>query len=180
MGHAITAFVGQKQAITRLSALLDNAPCVPSKDPGFVFLPVSDDAFDIATRIKGNSDPVAQDYHCFSRALADLARECSTDGAIAHVFTDYFGGNGKQGASAWKDGAQIFAPEVGRSGPINSALAAIGFRAAAPLDAFDAIGLGEVRSNEDFERFTTSVSATTDQKPSTWIRWLRDRIFPSP
>lgn len=180
MGHAVSTFVAGKPAIEHLSAMLEMAPIFSVNDTGFWFLPVSDETFDLATKLKGNSAPVKQGYYRFSKALAEVARECSADGPIAHVFTDYFGGDGQQGATAWNAGTKIFGPEVSKRDAINAALRAIGVKAAAPLDAFDTIGLGVVRSNDDFERFASETAPATDPKPSTWIRWLRGRIFPSP
>ncbi len=73
---------------------------------------------------------------------------------VAYVETDYFGGSGIQSAALWRGGGLEFvaseysspwvAPVVR---PINTALRMLGVVASPEQDEFDAIALGEFRSN---------------------------------
>ena len=116
-----------------------------------LFLPVTDEVFDFATSLKGSSEPVREEYYRFSKSLASIGAECSQAGPIVHIFTEYFGGNGTQGAIVWNAGVETMTPDIGRIGTINSALRKIGIRANSPQDEFDTIGLGRYRSNDAFE-----------------------------
>ena len=94
MGHAVSTFIAAKPVIAKLSGALGNAPFHRSGADGLCFLPVTDEVFDLATSLNGESDPLREGYYRFSKSLAAVASECSTEGAIAHVFTEYFGGKG--------------------------------------------------------------------------------------
>jgi hypothetical protein len=175
MSHSVSVFIAGEPAIRKLSAALGNAPFHHIRNDGWFFLPVTDEIFDLATSLKGDSDPVREGYYRFSKSLALIAGECSDAGPIAHVFTDYFGGEGTQGATVWKAGTQQLQPDVNRLGAINAALRSVGVTAVAPMDEFDTIGLGGVRSNDDFETSTPKPTPAAPEKPGSWI----ERLFGS-
>jgi len=173
MGHSVSTFIAAEPVITRLSATLGNAPFRQSGVGELCFLPVTDEVFDLATSLKGDSEPLREGYYRFSKALAAIASECSATGPIAHVFTDYFGGDGTQGATVWASGKEAMAPDVDRQGPINSALRKIGLKAQPPLDEFDTIGLGNVRSNDDFVEPEAEPAVAPHAKPLSVLQRLR-------
>lgn len=72
---------------------------------------------------------------------------------VALVSTNYFGGFGDQQASVYEDGKLIYEgdTEMGAHCPINHALNMLGVKDTASDDEFDVVGLGNYRSNEDFE-----------------------------
>lgn len=178
MSHAISAFIARQPAMASLSAALGNAPFFSIRNDGLFFLPVTDEIFDHATTLKGDSDPVAEGYYRFSGSLAAIACACSTEGPIAHVFTDYFGGDGTQGAMTWKAGAISMKPQVSRLGPINAALRTLGVQATPPQDEFDAAGLDKVRDNDRFESFAPP--APTPAPSVTWLQRLANWLRPKP
>lgn len=90
--------------------------------------------------------------------LIELFRLASRVGVIAYVETEYFGGVGGQGAAVFWNGEMIGSPDWRTVGAINEALAKIGVtHTADQVDAFEAVGLVEFRSNEDFRVEGTTV-----------------------
>lgn len=154
MGHMIAAFVAERPAAEAVARALGKAPVYRLRHNTFLVVPVTDDAFDAVFAAKGESEQVSPEFWRLTHALADLARECSANGAIAYVETDYFGGAGVQGAAAWRDGRVIVPPTTDEGGPINTALAAIDLVPANGCDAFDTLGLGTVRRMDVFDDMT--------------------------
>ena len=77
----------------------------------------------------------------------------STGGTVAFIETNYFGGEGNQGAIVAKSGKIVFGPDVARSGVVNRALRLLGVsRGKDEFDEFDSLGLGEFRDNADIIR----------------------------
>jgi len=70
---------------------------------------------------------------------------------IAFVATDYFGGEGSQGAAAWRPGGVL--PYRISPNSINEALAFVGVVRRGNLDEFDTVGLGWYRSNDRWIEF---------------------------
>jgi hypothetical protein len=73
---------------------------------------------------------------------------------VASINTDYFGGAGSQSASVTMDGNVIYEiddEEFPRARPINEALRLLGVRRKDDMDEFDTIGLGNYRTNQDFQ-----------------------------
>lgn len=177
MSHAISTFIARQPAIAALSTALGNAAFVSRSEDDLCFLPVTDDVFDQATTLKGDSDPVAEKYYRLSKALAEIAQVSSASGPIIHVFTDYFGGDGSQGAMAWNNGAVTLKPEVSRLGPINTALRSLGVEARPSMDAFDTIGLGRLRSNDSIEALAPKPQPPA--APQSWgerlSHWFRKK-----
>lgn len=155
MSHNINAFVAKRPALVALSRELDGAPFYRLKHADFLILPVQYEMTNALETRRGASEAVVEDFWQLTGNLAALGRECSAHGPIAYVATDYFGGHGTQAGAAWDEGRLICDPEVTRS-RVSSALRAIGLIAEEGLDAFDTLGLGEVRSMSDFDKLTPS------------------------
>ena len=68
---------------------------------------------------------------------------------LVYFETEYFGGEGSQGAVLARSGKIIFGPEY-RYHSINLALREIGVDKKAERDEFDALGLHRYRDNEDW------------------------------
>lgn len=153
MGHAITAFVAEPRTLKRLSRVLADADIYTLRSERLLILPVTDEVFDRAVSLKGMSDPVSADFWGLTHALAALASESATHSAIAYIETDYFGGSGTQSAMVWMPGIAAGTAHHG-PGAINEALTALGLKPHPPLDAFDTLGLGEVRSTAEFAERT--------------------------
>jgi hypothetical protein len=73
MSHSVSVFIAGEPAIRKLSAALGNAPFHHIRNDGWFFLPVTDEVFDLATSLKGDSDPVRDGYYRFSKSLALIA-----------------------------------------------------------------------------------------------------------
>ncbi|MEU9112487.1 hypothetical protein AB0D04_11980 [Streptomyces sp. NPDC048483] len=96
--------------------------------------------------------------HELPQTLGELSR-C---GPIAHVEADFWGGDGEQTASLWRDGERVWGPEhtsaftgPRQNWPINAALARLGAAPAGPdapdhQDLFLEVGLGRGRDEEDW------------------------------
>jgi hypothetical protein len=84
----------------------------------------------------------------FQNMLQDLSRH----GKLCYLETEYFGGDGGQGACVYEHGNELMPPTWAESNTINDALATLGVESTDEYDAFDAVGLGAVRKNADFER----------------------------
>ncbi|PRX12667.1 hypothetical protein CLV67_12790 [Actinoplanes italicus] len=93
------------------------------------------------------------------RALVEeRLAEWSTAGVLAFVEADFFGGDGHQTATVWRDGALAWGPVVDdrfdgprEQWPINAALAQLGVRpSGGPRDLFDQVGLGIERDVADW------------------------------
>ncbi len=65
------------------------------------------------------------------------------------ITTDYFGGLGEQTATFYHSAGK-FEEMVNDFGPINQGLKKLGIQRQDLLDEFDTIGLGNYRSNQDF------------------------------
>jgi hypothetical protein len=152
MSHAVSTFIGAQAPIRKLSLILRGARTCRVRNDRYLFLPITDDMFDLATELKTRSDLLPGGLSLFTVALAELAAEASAQGPIVYAWTDYFGGKGTQGAMAWDKGHVLSPPRLG-SGSINLALQLLGVKAEPPMDEFDTVGLGSARSNDRFDDF---------------------------
>jgi len=165
MSHGIRAFVGPKAALRPFAGVVPRATAyalVPAA-PYFV-LPVTEAVLDALHAAYGTGEWLegAAPHGAPMLTSTDLAfaAKASLGSALAYVETDYFGGEGAQRAVAWIDGEiavkpAAFATASQRSHtlwPVNTALRAIGVKAAGPAatgDEFTVMGLGHFRSNEE-------------------------------
>ena len=90
-------------------------------------------------------DEFMQLTHGFRSFLQTLSR----GGQLAYVETEYFGGEGGQGALVCRDGQEIMPPTWNKSGPINNALKLIGLKRGILGDRFAAAGFAQIRSDDD-------------------------------
>jgi hypothetical protein len=91
---------------------------------------------------------------------------------IVFVSTDYFGGRGQQGAAAWSP-AGTLPWQIAEGGVINAALHFIGVETGGFRDAFDAVGLGRYRSNEDWVTFAREGKLHWERQGQDWTAWAR-------
>ena len=157
MGHHILGFIARWEDLRRAASNLREAHVVPLA-LGFGFLPVTQ-------QLAGDDEPAPFEHlDRLTARLGQWAAEQSRLFPLAYVETDYFGGVGLQAAIAWKNGRPAFGPvrttdlwERGRSiptplldGAINQAVRHIGVARGEAQDEFDALGLGQHRSNESW------------------------------
>lgn len=83
-------------------------------------------------------------------------RDYGKDKAIAKIETDYFGGSGHQIAKLFINNKKEYdnSSEYNYCNPINDVLKLMGIEKKSSSDEFDTIGLGNYRSNSDFDNDT--------------------------
>jgi hypothetical protein len=79
-------------------------------------------------------------------------REFGVDKTIAKITTDYFGGFGEQTARLFINNEEVMDLDDSCPNPINTVLREMGVIKSTFKDEFDTIGLGNFRSNSDFEK----------------------------
>jgi hypothetical protein len=125
---------------------------------GLSLMPMTDALFD---SLAGDSltDGSAADALGFRRLPAGFGKtlaDWSTDGPVAYVEAEYFGGVGEQRAAVWEGGALVLGPlHVQENEPfppdgsaISQALRRLGAVASAGEDEFSAVGLDRHRHAE--------------------------------
>ena len=153
MSHYIHGYVATKAILESLAEVLPQARFVPLSQ-GLGFLPVTEEIkVQVAQTDSLANETAYEQFGTLTRGLATIASNLSTMGPIAYIETEYFGGIGTQSAVVWLSGTMIFSPlltDAAREGAINQALRCLGVVRGAHFDEFDAIGLGQHRSNEEW------------------------------
>ena len=149
MAHSILAFVGRSGMFDRPWLTCPAAAAPLAQNMRLVAL-----THELWENIYAHTDASQSPRHASMRAsnwrkaeLAFLAR-LSAGGAAAFIDTNYFGGDGNQGAIAARDGSIVFGPRTAPSGVVNQALRLLGVTCQKDdFDEFDALGLGRFRDN---------------------------------
>lgn len=148
MTHSVTAVLGKHKALSAFAERESLHPPVESKG-GVWVLALDGSALDSVAGIPVG-DPVAGFTYLFPRLLSKLT-ECSLEGWLVYVETDYFGGSGDQGAVALRDGKVVYGPSRSPIGSINAALASVGIKKSpAATDEFETVGLDTRRRTSDW------------------------------
>ncbi len=147
MGHFVQAFVGSRTALERIQRQYA-ASRVIDLPQAFALLPLLDTLYDAIP--EGEQPDLAHAHFQFlTPKIINLLVRCSENDSIGYFETDYFGGEGNQGAVLTRNGTILFGPKVG-SGTVNAMLRLIGVNINGAHDEFDAIGLSHFRSNDDW------------------------------
>jgi hypothetical protein len=161
MGHNVELFAGPELAISRLTARWPRAKVYRLTPKARLFaVPLDPDSLEDDPALPGAG--VAERWSDPSKATEEeiaTVAPLSAGTALAYLATNYFGGNGYQGAILWVDGACAFGPVTQWTDkgvplplaqrPINRALRGLGLMRGESLDEFDAFGLGNYRRYED-------------------------------
>ncbi len=154
MSHRILGFIAKYDDLRGAVADLPGVRVAPLR-LGFGFLPLTEE-------LAGDDEPAPFDHLVrLTERLGLWAAEHSRGFPLTYVETDYFGGVGTQAAVAWVSGQVVFGPTrtpEGRGGDvvgpataggaINRAVRHLGVTRGWFHDEFDALRLGEHRSNE--------------------------------
>jgi len=152
MSHHIRGLIAREDHLQKAALELAGARVVKLKS-GFGFLPITDE-------FAGDEESVPfEQLHQLTSRLVNWATRVSATFPLACVETEYFGGCGWQTAIAWVNGHVAFGPirtfdlpehppTPLLGGAINQALRLIGVERGMARDEFDALGLGDHRSNE--------------------------------
>ncbi len=119
--------------------------------PEFHLIPLTDELFDeIAGKYPGLEEEPFEVLWKFSGSTRAFAEALSKEGPVLYFETEYSRGVGGQSAAVWVDGKLAFPPVNEDEGPINRGLALLNVTPNAEQDAFDTLGLGECRDNEEW------------------------------
>jgi hypothetical protein len=149
MGHHIQAIIGSNHVLQSLRQRFGESR-VAKLNQGLLLLPLTEAFYDA---LPSASDAFTSNgefhFRFLDSKVVALLIDASKIGPVAYVETEYFGGDGDQGAIVAHEGKIVFGPAAG-DGSINAALRLIGAEKETSHDEFEAIGLGRFRSNEDW------------------------------
>lgn len=149
MGHYVQAFVGSKPLLESVQQRFGVSRVV-ELEQGLFLLPLTEELYDALPSAPAAFEWAGEFHFLFldSKVVA-LLKEASQAESLAYVETEYFGGDGGQGAIVARGGEIVLGPSKG-DGSINAALNLLGAKKAGAHDEFEAVGLGRFRSNDDW------------------------------
>jgi hypothetical protein len=164
MTYVIQAIVARTNV---LSVSAQQSDIIPLEQQ-FSMLLMTEALYDeVINRFEQSETPAG--FLFLSKRVRDWLARYSTEGAIAYIETDIFGGYGSQSACVYEHGECVIAPFVTSFAPeanrmlglalenfaINTALRRIGVvRTPGQADEFDSLGLGRHRTPEDWLQST--------------------------
>ena len=147
MGHYISGIVAKVDSVREFASSARLHPPALLTN-GLGFLPLSDDHLDSLFTVQG---PFDNSMTYMSDALKTALSEMSAGGPVAFIETEYFGGQGAQGATVYDHGQCVFGPITNDAGAISAAMKLLGVTAApGQHDEFEAVGFCRHRNNEDW------------------------------
>jgi hypothetical protein len=147
MGHYISGIVAKVDLVREFASSSGlHTPALLTD--GLGFLPLSDDHLDFLFPVQGSSDD-SMTY--LSDPLKAALSEISANGPVAYIETEYFGGQGAQGATVYDQGLCVFGPITNDTGAISAAMKLLGVTAApGQHEEFEAVGFCRHRNNDDW------------------------------
>ncbi|MBD9417515.1 hypothetical protein IB234_23365 [Pseudomonas sp. PDM16] len=142
--HNVQALIGRFE----VNAFADPSKAIPLPQ-GLFLVPVND----VFYRAKCEIDPpsVIQQFEFLTPEFLSWLKHVSIEQTLAYVETDYFGGDGGQGAILLSNGEIIYGPSFGDEEHINSVLRLLGVKVCAEEhDEFGSVGLGNYRSSQEW------------------------------
>jgi hypothetical protein len=148
MSHFVTGLIARRSVLLAFAEKHELHGSTPLSQ-GLEILPLRED--DINSFL---TPPLTNQHTSFSYLSDQLLQEllaASLGESIVYFETEYFGGEGSQGAVVVSDGKLVYGPALADIGPINQALAMLGVAITPPAhDEFDSVGLAQHRSTEDW------------------------------
>jgi hypothetical protein len=148
MSHCICLLVAPVAAASRISEHWPELPRLDRED-GYSLFPVDAELIDAKISPDKTPQESGNEFMLLTHRFRQLLQLLSEGGELAYVETEYWAGVGGQGALVCRDGHEIMAPTWSESGTINEALMLIGVQRGRFADRFDAVGLADVRGNDD-------------------------------
>jgi hypothetical protein len=148
MAHFVTGLIARRAALQAFAA--EHAlPAPVALTDVLSLLPLDQDALDrLVPQIQHQFHA---GFNYLSQGLTALLRAGSQRATLLYFETEYFGGEGTQGAAVFRDGELVFGPQSAELGPINNALALLGVKPIAPaIDEFETVGLHRCSDNESW------------------------------
>lgn len=150
MGHFVTGLIARPvvlEAFSRAHSLHWSVALAA----GLAILPLR--KIDLESFQVTPSDDETAGLQNLSKQLLDELRRSSQQGPLIYFETEYFGGEGGQGAAVFQDGELLFGPHWAKIGPINHALKLLGISIEPPAyDEFETVGLHLHRHTEEWVR----------------------------
>jgi hypothetical protein len=149
MGHYIQGLIFHRDLVPGAKRLIPSGKSV-SLAQDLCFMPITDK---VLADLRLAHPEVGEDKVGFERlsgGVEHVAVELSREGPVAYIETEYNGGEGAQASVAWRNGTVVLPPRTAESGPINEALVLLGVARQNAHDEFDAVGLGQYRSNSNW------------------------------
>ena len=137
MAHRVKGLIAKPKTLETFASKHFLRPPI-ALSAGLAILPLRDVDLDSFLKRPFSSDP--DDVYLLSEEFIDELRTASRGAALMYFETEYFGGQGVQGAAVFEDGALVFGPEAAAFGPINVALQLLGVRVAPPALAASSHG----------------------------------------
>ena len=162
MAHSVKLFVGPLLVLRPFLEVSDHAGIYAlTPDASLFVVPYSDELQDDIHGANGTGEWL-EDGPRLSTGDMTFAARASATAKIGYLETEYFGGAGEQSAALWAGGQLVLGPlslhvdgyGAGRPRslwPINAVLRGLGVETDGRMDEFDAIGLGNYRSNSAIE-----------------------------
>jgi hypothetical protein len=148
MTHIVTGLIARQG---RLAAIAQSwlLPTPVPMTQGFELLPLPGNQID---RIFGSATPstIAPEFETLTKELIEGLMDASINALVMYFETEYFGGDGGQGAALFHEGRVVFIQSA-KLGPINRALALLGVKVVSPaIDEFQSIGLDRHRTTAEW------------------------------
>lgn len=148
MAHFVTGLIARRAALQAFAAA-HALPAPVALTEVLALLPLGQDALDQLL-----PQPQLQfhaGFNYLSQGLSDLLCRNSQRATLLYFETEYFGGEGTQGAAVFRDGELVFGPQSAELGPINNALALLGVKPLPPaIDEFETVGLQRHGDNDSW------------------------------
>lgn len=163
MGHYISGIVTKRDLLQSFAKAKGLHP-VSDLINGLGFLPLSGEHLDFLFPTQGSFDG-AMIY--LSESLKTTLAELSLEGPVAYIETEYFGGEGVQGATVYDLGKCVFGPITNAVSPISEAMHLMGVsKEITHHDIFETAGFCRHRNNEDWidEAITIQQGDKMEQK----------------
>lgn len=139
MAHFVTGLIARRAALQAFAAE-QGLPAPVALTDVLALLPLSQDALD--QLLPQTEHAFYPGFNALSLDLARLLAAGSRRATLLYFETEYFGGEGTQGAAVFRDGELVFGPQSAELGPINNALALLGVKTVPPaVDEFETVGL---------------------------------------
>ena len=150
MAHFVTGLIANVETLEAFAHKHSLQPPMPLTQ-GLAILALLDT--DLASFLSPPLTERPDGFNYLSRQLLEELQGASRGASLMYFETEYFGGDGVQGAVVLVDGTATFGPASAESGPINHALALLGVTVVPPArDEFETIGLDRYRRTEDWLR----------------------------
>jgi len=143
VGYYLQAIVGRRELLARHLCDYAGARLV-DLEQGLALIPMTDELFDeIGSGVK------KADIFKYSEGVAKWLVQISSEGPVAYIEAEYFGGAGGQNAAFFQNHKETLFADNG-SGNINAVLRLLGAEVGVEHDEFEAVGLPRHRDMDDW------------------------------